>query len=104
MKTIYVRTNTMKEAFERSKMLYEILKNCTPVIAEWQRGKNVVQTSNFYVRYININRQPLDGLRCDIPCGFGGHGKVMAKSKKYKELSDEWEIADFIEKEEQANE
>ena len=100
MKTIYVRTKTLKEAIERSRMLYRILLTCTPVFAELQQQNRAVQTKNVYVRYMHEQRH-LDGLCCDIPCGFGGHGKVMARGKKYKELSDEWEIADFIEKEEQ---
>ena len=102
MKTIFVRVNTIKEAIERSTMPYKILRDCTPVIADLRRKDNAVQTECVCVRYMTAKN--LDGLRCDIPCGFGSHGKVMATSKKYKELSDEWEIADFIEKEEQANE
>nr|DAI92152.1 MAG TPA: Superoxide dismutase [Caudoviricetes sp.] len=39
-------------------------------------------------------------MRCDIPCGFGELGKIMADMKPYKEINDGKELVDFIIKEE----
>jgi hypothetical protein len=40
--------------------------------------------------------------RCDIPCGFGELGKIMAGMKPYKEIKDGKELVDFIIKEEES--
>ena len=93
MKTIYVKVYSVQEAEEYAKNLYRILRDCTPVIAE-------VRTETVLVKYISNKRT--DGMRCDIPCGFGELGKIMAGMKPYKEIKDGKELVDFIIKEEES--
>lgn len=50
----------------------------------------------------NISNKRTDGMRCDIPCGFGELGKIMAGMKPYKEIKDGKELVDFIIKEEES--
>lgn len=102
MKTIYVRVKTKKEAVERAEILYWILRDCTPVVADFCAKKAEVRTEKVFVKYIP-GAVRTDGMRCDIPCGFGALGKIMAGGKNYEELHTEHEISDFIENEE-ANE
>ena len=52
------------------------------------------------VKYISNKRT--DGMRCDIPCGFGELGKIMTGMKPYKEIKDGKELVDFIIKEEES--
>ena len=99
MKTIYVRTDTLKEATKCAMKLYTILRDYTPVIADLHRGRKAVQTKNTYVRYIS-EQQNIDGLTCDIPVGFGQQGKIMAKGKEYPKLHSLKDIAKYIVKEE----
>lgn len=105
MKTIYVSAKTTVEAKERSQWLYMILRNCTNVSADLVAYRAEVRTKTTVVRYIPEDGRRTDGIRCDIPCGFGKLGKIMARGKEYKELNSEQEIAEYIEKmEEQDNE
>ena len=102
MKTIYVRVKSKREAVRRAEILYWILRDCTPVIADFCAKEAEVRTEKVLVKYIpRLTR--IQGMRCDIPCGFGALGKIMAGGKAYEELYTEHEISDFIENEE-ANE
>ena len=65
-------------------------------VLEESRGKN----KTVLVKYILEKRT--DGMRCDIPCGFGELGKIMADMKPYKEINDGKELVDFIIKEEES--
>lgn len=82
------------------KNLYRILRDCTPVIADLCLKKAEVRTETVLVKYISNKRT--DGMRCDIPCGFGELGKIMAGMKPYKEIKDGKELVDFIIKEEES--
>ena len=83
MKTIYVKVYSAQEAEKYAKNLYRILRDCTPVIADLCLKKAEVRTETVLVKYISNKRT--DGMRCDIPCGFGELGKIMAGMKPYKE-------------------
>lgn len=85
---------------EIRKSLYKILRDCTPVIADLCLKKAEVRTKTVLVKYILEKRA--DGMRCDIPCGFGELGKIMADMKPYKEINDGKELVDFIIKEEES--
>ena len=98
MKTIYVKVYSAQKATEYAKNLYEILRDCTPVIADLCLGEAEVKAETALVKYISNKRT--DGMRCDIPCGFGELGKIMADMKPYKEINDGKELVDFIIKEE----
>lgn len=100
MKTIYVKVYSAQEAEEYAKNLYKILRDCTPVIADLCLKKAEVRTETVLVKYILEKRA--DGMRCDIPCGFGKLGKIMADMKPYKEINDGKELVDFIIKEEES--
>ena len=100
MKTIYVKVYSAQEAEEYAKNLYRILRDCTPVIADLCLKKAEVRTETVLVKYISNKRT--DGMRCDIPCGFGELGKIMAGMKPYKEIKDGKELVDFIIKEEES--
>lgn len=100
MKTIYVKVYSAQEAEEYAKNLYRILRDYTPVIADLCLKKAEVRTETVRVKYISNKRT--DGMRCDIPCGFGELGKIMAGMKPYKEIKDGKELVDFIIKEEES--
>lgn len=100
MKTIYVKVYSTQEAEEYAKNLYRILRDCTPVIADLCLKKAEVRTETVLVKYISNKRT--DGMRCDIPCGFGELGKIMTGMKPYKEIKDGKELVDFIIKEEES--
>lgn len=100
MKTIYVKVYSAQEAEKYAKSLYKILRDCTPVIADLCLKKAEVRTKTVLVKYILEKRT--DGMRCDIPCGFGELGKIMTDMKPYKEINDGKELVDFIIKEEES--
>lgn len=101
MKTIYVNAGTMKEAIKRAKMLYTILRDCTPVIADIHILRAEVQTENVFVRYIPCDFN-MDGIRCDIAVGFNPlRTQIMTGKNERCELFNERQIAKFIIEEEQ---
>lgn len=72
MKTIYVKVYSAQEAEEYAKPLQNFkglhTSHCRFVLEE-SRGKNKNRACEIYFR------ERADGMRCDIPCGFGELGK-----------------------------
>ena len=95
MKTIYVNVWGLEEAARRAERLCYLLRDFSEVTPYLNYGNTTVRTKKVYVRYIPRSVK-IDGMRCDIPCGFGTLGKIMTNGKPYKRLSTESEIAEFI--------
>ena len=94
MKVILVKTNNVKDAQERMTGLQLLLHEYTPVRATVDIGRFEVITNNVRVKFFTGN--VLDGIRCDIPCGFGEIGKWLTHGKDYPKLETIKDIAKYI--------
>lgn len=96
MKTILVRAGSEKDAIKQAFSCYEKIRDETPIIADYLPSTHEVRTENVFVRFIN-NTKNIDGMRCDIPCGFTkDEGLMLTGGKEYKEFQDLKEIIKFI--------
>ena len=80
---------------KESGVLYMILRDCTPVIADLHTSKAQVVTETMVIKYVPKN-YTMDGIRCDIAIGFGQLGKIIARENISDDLIDEKELAKYI--------
>lgn len=96
MKTILVRAGSERNARNQAFSIYEKLRDSTPIIADFLPSRCEVRTENVSVRFIN-GFKAIDGMRCDIPCGFmKKESLLLTGGKEYMELKDLKEIIKFI--------
>lgn len=102
MKIILVRSGSERNARNQAFSVYEKIRDSTPIIADFLPSRCEVRTENVFVRFIN-DLKNINGMRCDIPCGFSKkEGLMLTRGKEYKELRDLKEIIKFIINEEAA--
>lgn len=93
MKIILVRSGSERNARNQAFSVYEKIRDSTPIIADFLPSRCEVRTESVFVRFINGFKN-IDGMRCDIPCGFSKkEGLILTGGKEYKEL---WDLKDII--------
>lgn len=96
--SIYVMAGKRIDALKAGEKLNKELEE--KGIETKKRGKSsIIQTKHFQIAFICCNEK-VDGMRCDIPVGFGNVGKMIARRKDYPELETVKDIAEYIAEEE----
>lgn len=96
--SIYVMVGKRIDALKAGEKLNKELEE--KGIETKKRGKSsIIQTKHFRITFISCNGK-VDGMRCDIPVGFGDAGKIIARRKDYPELETVKDIAEYIAEEE----
>jgi len=96
--SIYVRAEKRIDALRAGDRLNEELEKYG--VETKKNGKSsIIQTKHFQIAFIVCGKN-MDGMRCDIPVGFGSMSRMIARLKDYLELKTVKDIAEYIAEEE----
>lgn len=100
MKSIVMCCGTYPDAHRACRELYRIIKNSTPIDVKMSDPNCIVKTKNVSVRFVSRETH-LEGIRCDIPCGFDEKiARRMTHGAEYEKMTGIKDIAKYIVEEE----